>query len=146
MLFGQAQIPKVEWTVMVWERLSIPKHRFILWLVMLEKIRTTEDLGRIGLVTDESCLFCNGGQEVIQHLFFKCTYNLRCIEEINGWLGWKCQAIRMDKLFKWIRKTKLEDLKKIILYVVLSALVYHIWKVRVTAHKWKLKDEMNCNE
>ena len=129
-LYGQDHTTIVDWTMMVWERMSIPKHRIIMWLVMLGRIRTRDFLGRIGVVADQNCLLCNRNQEEIPHLFFECTYSLRCLEEIKGWLGWKCQATRLDKLFKWIKKMKQGSLKKHVLYSVLNALVYHVWRVR----------------
>ena len=43
-LIGQQQVTRVSWDAVVWERLSIPKHRVILWLVFLEKLRTRQML------------------------------------------------------------------------------------------------------
>lgn len=69
-LFGQSQVPKLGWSVMVWERISIPKQQFILWLVIMEKLRTRDNLYKIGVVGDKSCLLFKHDEEATQHLFF----------------------------------------------------------------------------
>lgn len=87
-------------------------------------------LGKMGLMTDKSCLLCNGGQEVIAHLFFECRYNRECLEELKKWLGWHWKATRLDRILRWIMKTKQGTFEKRVLYAFISAIVYHIWRVR----------------
>ena len=56
MLFEQQQVMKVEWCSIVWERLSIPKHRVIMWLVLLGRIGTKDKLWNLGIVSDQLCM------------------------------------------------------------------------------------------
>lgn len=42
----------------VWNRLSIPKHMFISWLIMLERLRIADRL--FGLRSDDNCVPCSG--------------------------------------------------------------------------------------
>ncbi|XP_062108101.1 uncharacterized protein LOC133818979 [Humulus lupulus] len=48
----------VNWSKIVWDRLSILKHRFVLWLVMLQRLRTRDQLHKFQPLVDQSCLLC----------------------------------------------------------------------------------------
>ena len=130
MLFEQQQVMKVEWCSIVWERLSILKHRVIMWLVLLGRIRTRDKLWNLGIVSDQLCMLCGNATENIQHLFFECWYSSGCLQEVQLWLGWKSTSRTLEGLLKWIRKARMSVVKKRILYAVLSAVIYHIWRVR----------------
>lgn len=130
MMNEQIHDVKVTWDKIVWERMTLPKHRFIMWLAMLGKLRTKDVLWRIGVVNDQQCLLCNAQTEQIQHLFFECTYSKACLTGIKEWLGWKSNAQCLEKLTKQISKIKQRSVKKKIFAVVLSSTVYNIWRVR----------------
>lgn len=65
---------QVPWDTVIWNRLSIPKHRSICWLDMQEKLETTERLARIGVSSSDQCLICTASVETHQHLFFQCKF------------------------------------------------------------------------
>lgn len=62
---------KVGWRREVWARLNIPKHSVILWLVMLNRLKTKERLVKFGMQMNELCSLCNRQKENIRHLFFE---------------------------------------------------------------------------
>lgn len=64
----------------------MPKHRFISWLIMLERLRTTDRLVASGICIDDSCVLCTG-KESHRHLFFKCDYALKCLRMTQSWLN-----------------------------------------------------------
>ena len=70
LIIGDTHEEPVKWSKFVWERISMPKHRFIAWLVMLEKLRTKDNLKNIGLNVESSCFLCGSKEESIRHLFF----------------------------------------------------------------------------
>ncbi|XP_062079978.1 uncharacterized protein LOC133784711 [Humulus lupulus] len=121
----------VKWSKVVWDRLSIPKHRFVLWLVMMQRLRTREQLHKFQPLIDQSCLLRGGDIESIGHLFFHCQYSSSCLQKIKQSLGWNSVSLNLEQLFCWTHKAKrLSVVRKSILYSVLTALVYHIWRVR----------------
>ncbi|XP_056698474.1 uncharacterized protein [Spinacia oleracea] len=69
---------KVPWTNAVWDKLSIPKHRFISWLAMLERLNTKDILVKMGITADMLCFLCGSAVENHKHLFFECHYSARC--------------------------------------------------------------------
>ena len=54
------------------------------------------------------------------------------------WLDWKCDSRSLGKLFTGIRKAKSSSIKKRIMYAVLSAVIYNVWRVRNEA-VWESK-------
>lgn len=46
------------WDTVVWNRMNLPKHRSILWLIVQEKLQTTDRLTQIGISTCDLCLLC----------------------------------------------------------------------------------------
>ena len=97
---------------------------------MLEKLRTKEVLYKAGIVGDQTCLLCQHSQETVHHLFFECSYSKESLQGIKRWLGWRSSATRLEKIAKWIIKTKMGAFKRKIFCSVISALIYHLWRTR----------------
>ncbi|XP_056685981.1 uncharacterized protein [Spinacia oleracea] len=70
--------PKVHWHNQVWNRISVPKHGFILWLYMLNRLNTKARLFRVGVCMDNLCAICGANEETILHLFYKCKFSTNC--------------------------------------------------------------------
>ncbi|KAL2893754.1 hypothetical protein RDABS01_009663 [Bienertia sinuspersici] len=49
----------------VWNRYSLPKHRFILWLSIQEKLQVKERLWRMGISVDTACYLCEGELKIM---------------------------------------------------------------------------------
>ncbi|XP_062102336.1 uncharacterized protein LOC133812574 [Humulus lupulus] len=121
----------VSWSKIVWDRLSIPKHRFVIWLVMLQRLRTRDQLHKFKPLVDHSCLLCGGDNESIGHLFFHCHYSSACLQKLKQGMGWNSASLNLLHLIRWIHKAKrMSIIRKNIMYAALEALVYHIWRVR----------------
>ncbi|XP_056690410.1 uncharacterized protein [Spinacia oleracea] len=106
--------PLIHWDCMVWNRLNIPKHRFICWLAVQERLQTTAKLARIGISNSATCLLCGQYDEEHSHLFFNCPYSSRCIMELKG-------VTSHGRLTKF---------RKQVVYAALAAAVYFIWHSR----------------
>ena len=64
---------KVTWHKLVWSTSNVPKHAFISWLAVLNRLPTKDRLRAWGIDMDGSCAFCNE-QETCDHLFFGCSF------------------------------------------------------------------------
>ncbi|XP_060973953.1 uncharacterized protein LOC133039141 [Cannabis sativa] len=120
----------VNWSKIVWNRQTIPKHRVILWLIMLQKLRTKEQIQKFNPLVDETCLLCSNGSETLEHLFFTCHYSNMCVQGVKDWLEWKTSTNSLLQLAKWTDKSKLSTTRKSIFHAALAATAYHIWRVR----------------
>lgn len=60
---------------LVCNRVTLPKHRFILWLATLGRLFTKDRLGRLGIESDNKmCVMCTKDkEETVVHLFQECT-------------------------------------------------------------------------
>ena len=79
----------------VWCPMGIPRHSFLMWLVVLDRCPTKDRLLRWGLPgVNPIGLLCNSQPESRDHLFFQCCYSetawrtitLRCqFQSPAGW-------------------------------------------------------------
>ena len=65
---------EVNWWKLVWFTNAIPKHSFIGWLTIRNRLVTKDRLLQWGLGVDPMCLFCRQNLEDRDHLFFKCPF------------------------------------------------------------------------
>ena len=68
---------KVGWVNIVWNRLSIPKTRFIFWMVALQKLKKKDKY--IGVLDNDLCPLCSIRSESNAHLFFECAFSQQCL-------------------------------------------------------------------
>ncbi|XP_010686893.1 uncharacterized protein LOC104901049 [Beta vulgaris subsp. vulgaris] len=122
----------VQWSRMVWNRYSLPKHRMILWLAVQNRLKTKDRLMMMSICSDDVCTICGQETGSVDHLMFRCTYSKQCFEMILGWLRIQGCNRSLRQLNQWIRSrykgTKTQ--KK----VVIAATAYHIWRRRNIAY------------
>lgn len=75
MTWNQVRIPKpmVRWHKVMWFAQSIPRHAFITWLAILNKLSTGDRMRRWGTV--QFCPLCGDRNETRDHLFFACPFS-----------------------------------------------------------------------
>lgn len=66
--------PRMEIEDLVYNKISLPKHRFILWLVVQGRLMTKERMPIMGLQCEDTmCMPCDGaGMQSAIHLFSDC--------------------------------------------------------------------------
>ncbi|KAK9698345.1 hypothetical protein RND81_08G097500 [Saponaria officinalis] len=77
----------VPWGQFVWNRLGLPRQRFIAWMVMHQRLYTKARLARFGVGNDSLCCLCADAVETQVHLFFECIYSRKCIQIFLAKLG-----------------------------------------------------------
>uniref|UniRef100_A0A803QHQ4 Reverse transcriptase zinc-binding domain-containing protein n=1 Tax=Cannabis sativa TaxID=3483 RepID=A0A803QHQ4_CANSA len=124
------QHDKVPWSREVWARLNIPKHSVILWLAVLNRLKTKERLAKFGMQIENRCRLCNDHSEDTHHLFFTCSFAGNCLQAAKKWLVWGMAANELPLILRWIRKAKISKFRKNVLAAVIAGLVYSIWEAR----------------
>jgi hypothetical protein len=74
----------VDWWHLVWFPLSIPRHRFILWLAIKNHLSTGDRLVAWGYNGVSSCSFCRSCIETRDHMFFQCSFSKSCEKMYGG--------------------------------------------------------------
>ena len=121
---------KVTWHKLVWSTLNVPKHAFISWLAVLNRLPTKDRLRAWGIVTDGSCAFCNE-QETRDHLFFGCSFTKELWKKVLQMSGLQRRVLTWDQELKWaINKLKGKALISNLLKIAWNALIYSIWRER----------------
>uniref|UniRef100_A0A803PDG0 Reverse transcriptase domain-containing protein n=1 Tax=Cannabis sativa TaxID=3483 RepID=A0A803PDG0_CANSA len=115
---------KVPWSKEVWSRLNIPKHSFLLWLAMINRLKTRDRLFHHGYIAGADCIFCNNAAETTNHIFFECFVAAECLKQVKGWFGWHTTTTELTDLLKWIRKARCSSFKKQVLAAGVAALVH----------------------
>ncbi|KAL0289808.1 UNVERIFIED_CONTAM: hypothetical protein Sradi_7065600 [Sesamum radiatum] len=128
--FLQPSSPLVPWFGLLEGKFKIPRHNFILWLEIKERLSTLDRLwlGQQGL---ESVLCDDHASESHFHLFFHCSYSKRCLAVLRRvmrfcWPGFDWQTAILWASKRW-RGTHLMNAAA---RALLAALVYHIWSER----------------
>ena len=119
----------IPWTKAVWIKGGIPKHCFMVWLVVLNRCPTRDRLQSWGLQTDTNCLLCGLHLESRDHLYFDCPYS---------WELWSTMATRftLNPLRTWDRSlSQMHTLsgnrfRRRLLLLAWQAIIYWVWAER----------------
>ncbi|XP_062074860.1 uncharacterized protein LOC133778856 [Humulus lupulus] len=106
---------KVPWHREVWNRYNVPKHSFITWLAIQNRLQTKDMLFSFNICQDTDCFFCGAAVETVTHLFLECDFSSRCLLEIKQWLDWKVRNRPLLELLRCISRAKLQRFKKQVL-------------------------------
>ncbi|XP_019103706.2 uncharacterized protein LOC109134420 [Beta vulgaris subsp. vulgaris] len=122
--------PKVHWAGIIWNRLSLPKHRFISWLAFQERLQTTSRLAAMGITNQDNCLLCAMQKEDHYHLFFQCPYSKGCLQAFKEWLSITTSTTDLKLLIRWIQRSRKSKFQKNVMYAGITGLIYKIWQSR----------------
>ncbi|KAL0295918.1 UNVERIFIED_CONTAM: hypothetical protein Sangu_3177600 [Sesamum angustifolium] len=99
----QPTTPRVSWYVLLQGNFKIPRHGFILWMAILEKLSTMDKpwVPR----TENGCVLCGGlFDETHDHLFFKCSYSKRCLSILRRKIRFQWPFLEWQTGLIWASK------------------------------------------
>ncbi|XP_048501464.2 uncharacterized protein LOC104897645 [Beta vulgaris subsp. vulgaris] len=115
----------------IWNRLSIPKHRFILWLALKQRLMTRERLAKMGITECTDCCLCGVDTETHEHLFFECGFSRRCLIQLHLWLGVRRHDFSLYQHMTWLlRSHETGSFHRKVIMTSVAALVYQVWRAR----------------
>ncbi|XP_062093457.1 uncharacterized protein LOC133799459 [Humulus lupulus] len=121
------RIEKVDYAKPVWCKLSVPKHRFILWQAVNHHLLTWDLLVAHHIpVANTLCPVCDFAEESHGHLFFDCTFSRKVLQLISGWLGGIFWPVNYENWTAWLSKWKSDWIHHIVA-ASLAACTYYIW-------------------
>ncbi|KAM6577500.1 hypothetical protein CsatB_029337 [Cannabis sativa] len=125
----QVEAQKVKYSRAIWNKLIIPKHRFILWQACNVQLLTRDHLSKFLFIPSILCPVCENDIETHTHLFFDCVFARKTFVEIGKWLGvvdWPKEA---EQIQQWCTRGPL-DFKNRMINSVFAASLYLLWKNR----------------
>ncbi|XP_077240355.1 uncharacterized protein LOC143881252 [Tasmannia lanceolata] len=124
--------PRVPWFKSIWYHGHIPKHSFVGWQAILNKLSTRDKLSYQGPSRDIHCPLCLVEREDTNHLFFKCAYSAWIWRFVLWRFSYKrkpLHSLQMEE--EWNRQTTRGKTQSAIgLGIAFNASIYHIWTER----------------
>ncbi|GFY81235.1 hypothetical protein Acr_01g0010440 [Actinidia rufa] len=120
---------KLAWPKMVWHNSITPKHSFILWLGLKDRLLTKDKLQEFS--DDRLCPLCRSEDETVDHLFFRYRVGGQIWAQIKAWLGITRAMQTIKASVKWlIKEARGTGLQAKIKKISLACTVYHLWEAR----------------
>ncbi|XP_074282741.1 uncharacterized protein LOC141607283 [Silene latifolia] len=118
---------RLDWTALVWNKLTIPKHGFLSWMYHHDSLNTNAKLHRLGIIEDDTYYVCGLEAESSQHLFFECIYSKQVLQYVEILIGIPFPS---QDAGNWRLAMTGTDLWKDVINAYYNACIYHIWKQR----------------
>lgn len=76
-------------TKLIWQKVAPPRAEHVVWALLINKLKTGEQLLRRGIIDEENarCPFCMEEEESSKHLFFTCKYTWKVWMWCLEWWG-----------------------------------------------------------
>ncbi|XP_060210989.1 uncharacterized protein LOC132638012 [Lycium barbarum] len=122
------QFPKVNWKSLTMVQGEIPKHQFILWMAIQERLATVDRLEKWGIQVPPDCVLCNTKEmETFTHLFFDCAYARSMWKSLLQCLGMMRQITTWETEIQWLSsRVKQGKAGTHIIGWLFGACVYHV--------------------
>nr|XP_043612390.1 uncharacterized protein LOC122584241 [Erigeron canadensis] len=121
----------VPWAKLIWYSQCIPRHSFILWLAMWQKLKTHDKFEFFELKSDLKCVFCKEGPDSHNHLFFNCDYPNKVWQKIKKLARLESAPNSWNDIVNFfVIRPANKTIWSIIQRLVLGAMVYFIWQER----------------
>ncbi|CAA7034512.1 unnamed protein product [Microthlaspi erraticum] len=117
------------WTKPIWFKERIPRHTFILWMAMRDRLFTRDKLRSWGLNVPSSCLLCDAYPESKSHLLTDCIYS----REI--WTGFFRRSglsppVSLEEIVVWSDSLSPQRKVNTNCKILVQAIVYCLWRDR----------------
>lgn len=121
----------VTWNREVWFASGIPRHKFLTWLIVLNRCPTKDKMISWGLYVDPLCVLCNSHFESRNHLLFDCQFNWIIWNYLATMTGFHSPRRWHDLLISFRQDLGTGTHKKL-LRIFWQASLYLIWRERNT--------------
>lgn len=121
--------PSVAWHKSVWPKVRIPKHAFLAWVVILNRLPTRDRLRHWGLSVPANCLLCGRVDECRDHIFFQCSFSQEVWSSFFNSTSFT-PPIDFEAAIDWLRTTPPNIKVRNICNLLTQAIVYVLWRER----------------
>ncbi|XP_021973659.1 uncharacterized protein LOC110868702 [Helianthus annuus] len=127
---------EVNWAKVVWFPQAIPRHSFIMWLIVQKKLKT-QDVIRGWNSSDNAnfnlmcCSLCTSKPDSHEHLFFECGYASSIWNGVKEKAGMSSIQNKWDSILDFlVGNATSTKATHIIAKLVVSATAYFVWEER----------------
>ncbi|GJV33899.1 RNA-directed DNA polymerase, eukaryota, reverse transcriptase zinc-binding domain protein [Tanacetum coccineum] len=123
--------PKVPWYKLVWFSQNIPRHAFMLWLAINQKLKTQDRIEVWQGYNDVKCSLCGVEPESHDHLFFDCCFSLKIWHQFRDLVKLDSAPNALSVLIPYIAGRPINrSIWSILQILVIGTLVYLVWQER----------------
>ncbi|XP_070004401.1 uncharacterized protein LOC142163412 [Nicotiana tabacum] len=125
----QPQYLKVPWKNLIMGARQIPRHQFILWLAIRQRLATVDKLEKWGINVPKDYVLCSMGvTETLAHLSFECNYARHIWTSLLRWMGENRLPKAWNEEVHWMSKRcRGSRARAQVMAWLFAATVYHIW-------------------
>ena len=136
---------KVPWYRVVWFTQNIPKHAFVLWFAIQNKLTTQDRIRRWGSYYMMACPLCYQDMDSHPHLFFKCEYANQFWGNVVRKVGMSCGKMDWEEIVSsFANSFNGNSIASVIKRLALAASVYLIWQER--NNRIFREEQRSCDE
>ncbi|KAJ0955627.1 putative reverse transcriptase zinc-binding domain-containing protein [Helianthus annuus] len=129
-------VTEVNWTEIVWFAQCIPKHSFLMWLIMRNKLLTQDiilqwDISRRKNMNMLCCLLCYQNHDSHKHLFFECKYSTQVWNMVRVKAGMDNIGSKWEDIVARLQLNRhSKSVNDYVSRLVVAASAYLIWQER----------------
>ncbi|XP_013713812.1 uncharacterized protein LOC106417576 [Brassica napus] len=121
---------EVVWSRSVWFTQGIPRHAFLVWLAIQNRLSTGDRMRKWGI--HQGCVLCGERDETRDHLFFACPYSYTVWDRLASRLVGRRINPDWHDMLRYTQAGTSNEMDMILIRLVFQAVVYHIWRERNT--------------
>ncbi|XP_021996282.1 uncharacterized protein LOC110893484 [Helianthus annuus] len=127
---------EVDWAKIVWFPQCIPRHAFLVWLIMRRKLLTQDkilkwDLARRKNMNMMCCLLCYADVDSHDHLFFECQFSSQVWSLVRGNVNMDNVQPKWSSIVNWLMvRSQSKTAANYVARVLVGATAYSIWQER----------------
>lgn len=121
--------PSVPWHKVIWPKVRIPKHAFLAWVAILNRLPTRDRLCQWGLNVPSSCLLCGNADENRDHIFFRCPFSQEVWVSFFNTTSFT-PPTDFEATVGWLPTSSSNAKVKSICTLLVQAVLYVLWKER----------------
>ncbi|PWA58483.1 RNA-directed DNA polymerase, eukaryota, Reverse transcriptase zinc-binding domain protein [Artemisia annua] len=121
----------VSWCKLIWLSQNIPKHTFVFWKAVQNRLTTQDKVRQWGSYDLMICPLCYNDMDSHSHLFFKCKYAGQFWGKVLVNIEINCGNMEWNEIVnEFARKFNGNSIGSVIRRLSLAASVYLIWQER----------------
>ncbi|XP_022032232.1 uncharacterized protein LOC110933311 [Helianthus annuus] len=128
--------PDVNWVKIVWFHQCIPKHAFLMWLIVRRKLLTQDiilqwDSSRRKNMNMMCCVLCFAHIDSHNHLFFECKYSSHVWDNVRHKAGMSDVKASWGDIMDWLLvRVRSKTAATFVSKLLVATVAYFIWQER----------------
>ncbi|XP_021993818.1 uncharacterized protein LOC110890505 [Helianthus annuus] len=132
----RAREQEVNWASIVWFSQCVPRHAFLMWLIVRRKLLTQDKILQWSYPRRKNmnmmcCLLCYENVDSHDHLFFECKLSSEIWCTVRSKVGMDRVEPRWTEIVEWLKhRSRSKSATNLLCKLIVAATMYVIWQER----------------